>query len=183
MSTTSERRVDAPATSIVDDSVDHAVAVLSALSGLLRTSRAAGRRLHEGLGASGTPLAVLKTLAQRDGHDRPGDLAAATGVAPSVVSRVIARLEEEGLVNRRPDESDARACRIGLTADGYAHLRRVQRQTAALFAPTLAELEPADVERLPRLLTQLEQALGRASEQAATTRHAHLHHSTATESD
>jgi len=165
-----------------DATVDQAVAVMSALAGLIRTSRAAARRLQEGLGASGTPQAVLKALARRDGHDRPGDLAVAAGVAPSVVSRVLARLEDDGLVSRRPDESDARACRIALTEDGHAHLRRVQRGTAALLAPSLAEMSPADVERLPDLLAQLEQALGRAADRAATTRHTHLHHPPTTES-
>ena len=82
-----------------DAAVDHAEEVLSALTGLIRTSRAIGRRLQEeGSGASGTPVAVLKALARADGHDRPGDLAVAAGVAPSVVSRVLPRLEDDGLV-------------------------------------------------------------------------------------
>jgi DNA-binding MarR family transcriptional regulator len=186
MSVTRDRLADGPAADVVDGpgvrAVDQAVAVLSALTSLLRTSRAAGRRLQEGLGASGTPIAVLKALARKDGHDRPGDLAVAAGVAPSVVSRVLARLEEDGLVTRRPDESDARACRIALTAEGHSHLARVQRGTAALLAPSLTRMDPADLDRAPALLAQLEQALADATDRTVTTRHTHAHHSTTTES-
>ena len=152
--------------------VDRAVEVLSALTGLIRTSRAIGRRLQEeGAGASGTPVAVLKALARADGHDRPGDLAVAAGVAPSVVSRVLPRLEEDGLVRRRPDECDARASRIALTDAGVAHLARVQRQTAALLAPALHGIPRGDLDRLPGLLTELDRALVRATDHPATTRH------------
>ena len=156
-----------------DAAVDHAEEVLSALTGLIRTSRAIGRRLQEeGSGASGTPVAVLKALARADGHDRPGDLAVAAGVAPSVVSRVLPKLEEEGLVHRRPDESDARSCRIALTDEGVEHLARVQRQTAALLAPALHGIPAGDLERLPRLLAELDHALVRATDlHPATTRH------------
>jgi DNA-binding MarR family transcriptional regulator len=156
-----------------DAAVDRALEVLSALTGLIRTSRSIGRRLaEEGAGASGTPVAVLKALARADGHDRPGDLAAAAGVAPSVVSRVLPKLEEDGLVRRRPDESDARSCRIVLTDEGVAHLARVQRLTAARLAPALDGIPTDDLDRLPRLLAELDRALVRATDpHPATTRH------------
>lgn len=182
MSVTQDRPAEVAVARGADQAVDQAVAVLSALTSLIRTARAAGRRLQEGLGASGTPVAVLKALAREDGPDRPGDLAVATGVAPSVVSRVLARLEEDGLVTRRPDESDARACRIALTAEGHSHLARVQRKTAALLAPSLTQMTPQDLDRVPALLAELEQALAHASDRAVTTRHTHAHHSTTTES-
>jgi DNA-binding MarR family transcriptional regulator len=165
-----------------DLGVDQAVAVLSALASLLRTSRAAGRRLQEGSGASGTPLTVLRALAREDGPDRPGDLAVAAGVAPSVVSRVLARLEEDGLVTRRRDEADARACRIALTAEGGRHLGRVQRSTAALLAPSLSRMTSEDLDRIPALLAELEQALAHASDRAVTTRHTPANPPTTTES-
>ena len=155
--------------------VDHAVEVLSALTGLIRTSRAVGRRLQEeGAGASGTPVAVLKALARADGHDRPGDLAVAAGVAPSVVSRVLPKLEDDGLVRRSPDECDARSSRIALTDAGLAHLARVQRQTAALLAPALDGIPESDLDRLPRLLAALDRALVRATGLHPATTRPHL---------
>ncbi|NNM47262.1 MarR family winged helix-turn-helix transcriptional regulator [Knoellia koreensis] len=153
--------------------VDDVAAVLSSLSALIRTSRAIGRRLLDESGTSSTPLAVLKVLARGDGHDRPGDLAVATGVAPSVVSRVIARLEEDGLVTRRKDDVDARACHIALTDAGTAHLEHVHREAAARLAPELAGIPAEDLHRMPHLLQELEQAIARAERLPA-------HHATST---
>ena len=135
--------------------------VVSALSSLIRASRMIARQRHDQLGASGTPLTVLKALATGAEGDRPGDLAQAAGVAPSVVSRALARLEDDGLVVRRPDETDARACHISLTDEGRAQLAAIEDEYATLLDEALADLSADDVARLPRLLTQLERALRR----------------------
>ncbi len=148
--------------------------VVSALSSLIRASRSIARQRQAELGASGTPLAILKALASQNGEDRPGDLAQATGVAPSVVSRALTRLEEDGLVVRHKDEADARACHISLTAEGRDQLAAISDQYAALLDDALADLDDDDVERLPGLLQTLEQALRRAGERAAPPRHTSL---------
>lgn len=148
--------------------------VVSALSSLIRASRSIARQRHDQLGASGTPLAVLKALAGGTDADRPGDLAVATGVAPSVVSRALARLEEDGLVLRRRDEGDARACHISLTDEGRAQLAAIQDEYAVLLDDALSELSEEDLSRLPRLLTLLEHALRRAGERAPAPRHTNL---------
>jgi DNA-binding MarR family transcriptional regulator len=148
--------------------------VVSALSSLIRASRSIARQRQAELGASGTPLAILKVLATQNGEDRPGDLAQATGVAPSVVSRALTRLEEDGLVVRHKDEADARACHISLTAEGRAQLATISDQYAALLDDALADLTDDDVERLPGLLHTLEQALRRAGERAVPPRHTSL---------
>ncbi|SDP63816.1 MarR family protein [Pedococcus dokdonensis] len=160
---------DAPATQhrATDD-------VLSALSSLIRASRSIARQRQAQLGASGTPLAILKVLATQPDEDRPGDLALATGVAPSVVSRALSRLEEDGLVVRHKDEVDARACHITLTAEGSDQLATISDQYVALLDDALTDLTDDDVERLPGLLRTLEQALRRAGERAAAPRHAPL---------
>jgi DNA-binding MarR family transcriptional regulator len=46
------------------------------------------------------------------------------------VSRLVARLEKRGLVARRDDPGDARACRIVLTDDGRATQQRLGRAHA-----------------------------------------------------
>ena len=145
--------------------------VVSALSSLDRASRSVARQRQAQLGASGTPLAILKALATQPGEDRPGDLAQATGVAPSVVSRALTRLEEDGLVVRHKDEVDARACHIALTDEGRAQLASISDQYSALLDDALAELSDDDVARLPGLLHTLEQALRRAGDRAAPPRH------------
>ncbi len=68
---------------------DEAAALLGAVSRLVRTSRSISHRRTQSLGPSGTPYAVLKTLSGCDA--RPGDLAAALSVSPSVISRALVR--------------------------------------------------------------------------------------------
>ncbi|NYG06728.1 DNA-binding MarR family transcriptional regulator [Phycicoccus badiiscoriae] len=148
--------------------------VLSALSSLIRASRSVARQRQAQLGTAGTPLAILKALATQPAENRPGDLAVVTGVAPSVVSRALARLEEDGLVVRHPDEADARACHISLTPEGHSQLDAITDQYALLLGDALAELSDDDVERLPGLLHTLEQSLRRAGARLAPPRHTPL---------
>ncbi|MGI5290169.1 MarR family winged helix-turn-helix transcriptional regulator [Nonomuraea polychroma] len=53
------------------------------------------------------------------------------------VSRLVARLEKRGLVERRPDPADARACRIVLTAEGHELQRRLGRAHARHVATAM----------------------------------------------
>src|ERR1700745_3933060 len=71
-------------------------------------------RRHELAGLTPTQLAALSTV-ERSGPLRLGDLAAAEGIAPSTLTRLVAVLEEAGYVTRRPDPSDARASTIAIT--------------------------------------------------------------------
>lgn len=141
--------------------------VIAALASLVRTTKAVARSRQDRLGAAGTPLAVLRALSRAGGDDRPGDLATAAGVAPSVVSRVLARLEDDGLVARHRDAEDARACHISLTDRGRGKLEAIQDDYRTVLGAALAELSDDDVDRIPGLLGRLEQAIVRAAERRA----------------
>jgi DNA-binding MarR family transcriptional regulator len=150
------------------DRPDGPLEVIAALTSLIRASRAVARQRHDQLGASGTPVAVLKALSRAaDGRDRPGDLAVAAGVAPSVVSRVLPRLEEDGLVTRERDEHDARSCHIILTDSGREQLAAIQREYAEILGAALDGVPDEEVERMPATLAHLEQALLRAAAHGA----------------
>jgi len=56
-------------------------------------------RKHELAGLTPTQLAALATV-ERSGPMRLGDLAAAEGIAPSTLTRLVTALEESGLVRR-----------------------------------------------------------------------------------
>ena len=147
---------------------DNPLEVIAALSSLIRASRSIARQRHDQLGASGTPVAVLKALSRSDeGQARPGDLAVAAGVAPSVVSRVLPRLEEDGLVTRRRDEADARSCHIILTTEGREQLAAIQREYAELLGGALVDVPAEEVRRMPQTLAQLERAILRVADQGA----------------
>ncbi len=60
---------------------------------------------------------VLIELWESDGL-RGGELAARLGVEPPTVTKMLRRLEGCGLVERRPDPSDARSFRVYLTDRG-----------------------------------------------------------------
>ncbi len=78
------------------------------------------------------------------------DLADRLQCDPSNVTFLADRLEERGLIERRPDLSDRRVKLLALTAAGLAVRTRIV-QAAATRSP-LARLSPADQQRLCRLL-------------------------------
>src|SRR5438128_9367282 len=78
------------------------------------------------------------------------DLAGSLRCDPSNVTFLADRLEERGLVERRPDPSDRRVKLLALTPAGLAVRTRIV-QAAATSSP-LARLSPADQQRLCRLL-------------------------------
>ena len=85
------------------------------------------RRLHrDGL----IPLAdygVLITLVTAPGlRLRMSDLGAQRMLTPSGITRVVVRLESQGLVRREPDPADGRAAFAALTRPGLEALRRAQ---------------------------------------------------------
>ncbi|MGA4843512.1 MarR family winged helix-turn-helix transcriptional regulator [Streptomyces sp. G45] len=100
------------------------------------------RELHpHGLGAS--DFEVLDVLATGEPSDADGgwrvqDIACRVHLSQSALSRLIGRLEKEGLVEREMCPQDRRGVRVCLTAKGrdlHAEVRPVQR---AVLARTLA---------------------------------------------
>lgn len=133
-----------------------AVELFSSLSELIRSTRALGHRSKD-MGATGTALGVLKSL--RHGDARPGDLATALHVVPSVISRAIAPLEQDGLVERKVDPADARASLLGLTTLGRQRLSRVQQVYVQQLRETFASWTDAEAEQAAALLARLDEAL------------------------
>jgi DNA-binding MarR family transcriptional regulator len=86
--------------------------------------------------------ATLEALAS-DGPLRLGELGRRLGITPSTLTRNLARLEAAGLAERLPDERDARAGRVGLTAAGRRAAARLERQEQA-FARQILETLPAE---------------------------------------
>jgi DNA-binding MarR family transcriptional regulator len=83
---------------------------------------------------------------------RMSDLGARRMLTPSGITRVVNRLEEQGLVRRDPDPSDGRASLAILTRDGLAALRRAQVvHHAAVRELYLDRLDRADLNRLADL--------------------------------
>jgi DNA-binding MarR family transcriptional regulator len=88
---------------------------------------------------------VLSALRRAPGQQlSPGQLVAQTLVTSGTMTNRIDRLEERGLVRRRPDPADARSVRVQLTAAGRRRVEAairdlVQRENAILGTLTAAE--------------------------------------------
>ena len=87
---------------------------------------------------------------------RIGDLAEREGVSAATATRLVALLEERGLVQREADESDRRSWRVSLTPAGRAKLEWARRLRTERLAQRLSTLSPADVQRLLDALPVLE---------------------------
>lgn len=127
-----------------------------ALTSLVRATRTVAHRSGEhGLGA--TSIALLHEVS--GGEPRLGALAEKLLVKPSVASRAVAALEEEGLVRRVADADDARARRIQITDAGRRHLEMRRAGYFDLMAGTLDDWTPEDAEQAVRVLGRLETAV------------------------
>jgi DNA-binding MarR family transcriptional regulator len=115
-----------------------AVTLRIAVSRLARRIRA--ERAAKGLpGLSDTQFAALAALARQAGM-RPGELAAHEKVQPPSMTRVIAVLEERGLLARAPHPTDKRQVMLTATAAGRSLVGEVRRLREAWLARRLAEL-------------------------------------------
>jgi DNA-binding MarR family transcriptional regulator len=117
-------------------------------------SRLARRLRVERLGLGGTEtvlsdiqLAALAALARHDSMT-PGELAEHEKVQPPSMTRVIAVLEERGLVRREPHATDRRQVILTVTSEGRDVVQRVRRRREAWLAQRLQELTPDEREIL-----------------------------------
>ena len=95
---------------------------------------------------------VLYALAGATDGVRITDLMGDALLTQAGVSRLVARLEKRGLVARRDDPFDARACRIVLPPDGRDVQRRVGRHHARHVTTAMTRaLSPAQQETLRTL--------------------------------
>ena len=111
-------------------------------------SRLARRLRVERLGLGGTEtvlsdiqLAALAALARHDSMT-PGELAEHEKVQPPSMTRVIAVLEERGLVRREQHATDRRQVVLTVTEEGRDVVQRVRRRREAWLAQRLQELTP-----------------------------------------
>jgi DNA-binding MarR family transcriptional regulator len=115
------------------------------------------RRLRQEANEGATPsqLAALATV-ERHGPITLGDLAGHERVRPPTMTRIVAGLEEAGLVRREIDAADRRVARVTITPDGARLLARSRTRKDAFLASLLEHLEPADLAIVERAVPILE---------------------------
>jgi DNA-binding MarR family transcriptional regulator len=119
------------------EAIDSALASALRLSVVRLNRRLRGQRADHSITL--TQLAALSTL-KKHGPLTPGELAAYEKVQPPSMTRVLAALEERGLVDRSPHPSDGRQALVELTEAGRDLLEQEVRMREAWLSRRLAEL-------------------------------------------
>lgn len=103
------------------------------------------------IGVTG-PQARLLLLLNRFGGENQSFYAERLEVEPITLCRMVDRLEEGGLIERRRDPSDRRAWRLHLTAKSEKTMAKLQRRIDSLVEHMLDGLSPTERAELERLL-------------------------------
>jgi DNA-binding MarR family transcriptional regulator len=109
-------------------------------------------------GLSVTHHLALSTVAKR-GEMAIGDLAEAERLPSSAATRLVDRLEEEGLVTRMRDPSDRRGVLVAITEAGRRTMDERRRLGSAWLADRLALLTEAERANLAACLDVLERVV------------------------
>ncbi len=131
--------------------------------------RAIYRGLAERLAErSKVPLSRLWVLSALDHHrvESQAELAEILYVDAPTLSRMLAKLEADGLIARQPGE-DRRKFRLALTPRGQAEALTVAEALRAIDERLSAELSQEEVVELERLLAKSARALGTGATQPA----------------
>jgi DNA-binding MarR family transcriptional regulator len=115
------------------------------------------RRLRQeaGTGLSPSQHSALITITLH-GPLTLGRLARIEQVAPPTITRIVVRLEDDGLVARTVDPTDRRVSRVAVTTEGERRLDHGRNRRNAWLAQRLHTFPPADRRRLAAALDVLE---------------------------
>jgi DNA-binding MarR family transcriptional regulator len=100
-------------------------------------------------------LSALSVLA-KEGELSLGELASIERIAPPSMTRIAARLEEQGLLERRVDPVDRRIARVAVSPAGEALLTETRTRRDAFLAARLQDLTPEERAILGKAIPLLE---------------------------
>ena len=117
------------------------------------------------LGATKAQWRVLAWLKRTGDGARQVELAEGLDVEPITLCRMIDRLEEAGLVERRRDGADRRAWRIHLTAAAAPVIAKLEAMGIGFNADILAGIPQTDRETALRVLARIRNNLDRIDQE------------------
>jgi DNA-binding MarR family transcriptional regulator len=127
--------------------------------GVVRTARRLRQEAAtEASGLTPTSTAALATI-ERHGPLTPSELAEIERVKRPTITRTLACLEREGLIDRTPDPDDGRSNLISANGAGRERLRRLRGRKNAYLARRMRDMPAADVAALERAAEILERML------------------------
>ena len=115
--------------------------------------RKAFDRRAVGLGVTRAQWKVLFRLDRKPGL-RQIELADMLDIEPITLSRIVDKLEESGLVERRPDPSDRRAWRLHVTAKARPLIAKLRGVADEMIAEAFAGIDPKDIETTRQVLAR-----------------------------
>ena len=123
------------------------------------------RRMRQQAGGDLSPTqgAALNTIACH-GPLTPSELAAREKIQRPTATRVLARLEEAGLIARTADPADRRSSLVSTTPAGVDLLASLRDRKDAYLAQRLDRLSPEDLAALDRAAGILERVLEEGAE-------------------
>ena len=131
---------------------------------LLRAREAVMQRLRphlNELGFTDQQGRIIRSLAEVDWIDML-ELSRRCCIHPASLSRIIPRLDDKGIVRRRPASDDARRVTVSLTKKGRAAFEVLSCESEAIYADLATELGAARLQELHRSLDALIDILGGA---------------------
>ena len=131
------------------------------LAGRLRLTIArTARRLRQETGTELSPslTAALSTI-ERHGPLTPGEVATRERIQRPTATRVLARLEEQGLIDRMPDVRDGRSSLLTASEAGRDLLAELRTRKTAFLASRIEDLDDEDRATLERAADILERML------------------------
>jgi DNA-binding MarR family transcriptional regulator len=123
---------------------------------ITRTARRLRQQAGTDLGPS--QLSALASV-ERHGPLTPSELAKIERIQRPSATRIVARLEEAGLVERVADPTDRRSFTVGINQDGRALMNKLRTRKNAYLARRLRGLDEADLATLDRAAEILEDLL------------------------
>jgi len=128
---------------------------LAARLRLSATRLARQLRQQSDIGLTPSQLSALSSI-DRHGPLTLGDLAECERVAPPSVTKVVAKLEADGLVTRKVDPSDRRCSHVTVTERGADLLTESRNRKSAWLAARINDLDADQRARLAAALDVLE---------------------------
>ena len=120
---------------------------------VMRLARVLRQKAQEGITPS--QLSALVTV-EREGPVTLGELAALEGVQPPTMTRIVAALEDDKLVEREVDKADRRVSRLHITGVGRRLLERNRSRKTAYLASRMRGLTDEERDVLARAASLLE---------------------------
>jgi DNA-binding MarR family transcriptional regulator len=108
-----------------------------------------------GAGLTPSQASVLGLISSREPVTL-GELGELEGLNPTMLSRVISKLQNLGLIDRIPDPADLRSASVVSTPTGKGVYREIKARRAAAVSRCLELLPPGQADLLTRALPALE---------------------------